>query len=136
MNRHAKDLYLDLLKDAIDFSKDPKFMYYKSMTTAHAMRMIIELMEERQLYRYEDRLFVRNRDRLCYIFLNKSNGYTNVGTIHEVFENMEEEIVKETVRVELPFSPKWICGGQYKSGYLKRMSDYFELNQVISSLVA
>lgn len=136
MNRHAKDLYLDLLKDAIDFSKDPKFMYYKSMTTAHAMRMIIELMKERQLYRYEDRLFVRIRDRMCYIFLNKSNGYTNVGTIHEVFENMEEEIVKETVRVELPFSPKWICGGQYKSGYLKRMSDYFELNQIVSSLVA
>ena len=77
MNRHAKDLYLDLLKDAIDFSKDPKFMYYKSMTTAHAMRMIIELMKERQLYRYEDRLFVRIRDRMCYIFLNKSNVYTN-----------------------------------------------------------
>lgn len=136
MNRHAKDLYLDLLKDAIDFSKDPKFMYYKSMTTAHAMRMIIELMKERQLYRYEDRLFVRIRDRMCYIFLNKSNGYTNVGTGNEVFNEIDEEIVKETVRVELPFSPKWICGGQYKSGYLKRMSDYFELNQIVSSLVA
>ena len=136
MNRHAKDLYLDLLKDAIDFSKDPKFMYYKSMTTAHAMRMIIELMKERQLYRYEDRLFVRIRDRMCYIFLNKSNGYTNVGVVSEAFNEIDEEIVKETVRVELPFSPKWICGGQYKSGYLKRMSDYFELNQVISSLVA
>ena len=106
------------------------------MTTAHAMRMIIELMKERQLYRYEDRLFVRIRDRMCYIFLNKSNGYTNVGTGNEVFNEIDEEIVKETVRVELPFSPKWICGGQYKSGYLKRMSDYFELNQIVSSLVA
>jgi len=136
MNRHAKDLYLDLLKDAIDFSKDPKFMYYKNMTTAHAMRMIIELMKERQLYRYEDRLFVCVDGRLCYIFLNKSNGYANVGTISEMFNKVEEETVKETVRVELPFSPKWICGGQYKSGYLKRMSNYFELNQVINSLVA
>lgn len=136
MNRHAKDLYLDLLKDAIDFSTDPKFMYYKNMTTAHAMRMIIELMKERRLYRYEDRLFIRIRDRLCYILLNKSKGYTNVGTVNGTVSDIEDVIVKETVRVELPFSPKWICGGQYKSGYLKRMSNYFELNQVISSLVA
>lgn len=136
MNRHAKDLYLDLLKDAIDFSTDPEFMFYKSMTTAHAMRMIIGLMKERQLYRYEDRLFVRIRDRMCYIFLNKSNGHTNVGTIHSLSEVIEEEQPKETVRILLPFSPKWICGGQYKSGHLKRMSNYYEFNQVINSLVA
>lgn len=136
MNRHAKDLFVELLKDAIDCTTLHSFNYYKDFTTAYANRKIIELMEPNRLYRYEDRLFVRVFDRMCFIFLNKHREeLPNVGTLHEMSIDPDVEPSPETVRILLPFSPKHICGGQYTSGHLKRISNYFEFNQVISSLI-
>lgn len=137
MIKHAKELFNELLDEAIDCTTIPNFMDYKNMTSNYAERAIIGLLKKNTLYRYEDRIFIRRDDKLCYIILNKKKNITNVvahpddmvGFIHHV-----EDIV-ETVRVILPFSPKWICNGIYKCRDIRNIYDYFVFNQIIESLV-
>lgn len=119
--KHAKELFLELLDEAIDLSENPKFNYYKSMTTAHAQRVIIELLKENTLYRYRERILIRMYNRLCYIVLNK------------LIEEDEETI--ESVKVSLPFSPKHICNGYYRNANLRAIEDYFQLSHIINALV-
>ncbi|BDH16654.1 MAG: hypothetical protein [Bacteriophage sp.] len=126
MVQHAVDLFRELLEDAIDLATIPKFAYYKDLTTAYAERIIISLMEEGRLYKYNDRLLVRKFGRLCCVYINKAR-------IIDV--DADDTIIREnSVRIDLPFSPKWICDAQYKSKHLRRITDYFLFNQVMSSI--
>ena len=137
MIKHAKELFNELLKEAIDCTTIPYFMDYKNMTSNYAERAIIGLLKKNTLYRYEDRIFIRRDDKLCYVILNKKKNLPDVGTYPEWVKKVvipEEDIV-ESVRIILPFSPKWICKGMYKRRDIRTISDYFVLNQIIESLI-
>lgn len=137
MIKHAKELFNELLNEAIDCTTIPYFMDYKNMTSNYAERAIIGLLKKNTLYRYEDRIFIRRDDKLCYIILNKKKNLPNVGAFPEWMMklNHPEEDSIETVRVILPFSPKWICSGKYKCRDIRTISDYFILNQIIENLI-
>lgn len=137
MIKHAKELFNELLKEAIDCTTIPYFMDYKNMTSNYAERAIIGLLKKNTLYRYEDRIFIRRDDKLCYVILNKKKNLPNVGAYPEWVKKVviPEEDSVESVRVILPFSPKWICKGMYKCRDIRTISDYFVLNQIIESLI-
>lgn len=136
MIKHAKELFMELLDEAIDCTTIPYFMDYKNMTSNYAERAIIGLLKKNKLYRYEDRIFIRRDDRICYIILNKKKNVVNVGTCSSMTPDVRhyEEDTVETVRVILPFSPKWICDGKFKCRDIRNIYDYFVLNQIIESL--
>lgn len=133
MTRTAVELYNEVLKDAVDCTTIPKFAQYASMTTAYAHRCIIALLEENKLYKFNGRFIVKKFGRLCHIYVNKINSMVNVGTFNGI-GSMDVPETEVTVRIDLPFSPKHICGGLYKSGELKRISDHLILNHVMSAL--
>lgn len=137
MIKHAKELFNELLNEAIDCTTIPHFMDYKNMSSNYAERAIIGLLKKNTLYRYEDRIFIRRDDKLCYIIVNKKKNLPNVGTLHELSTGIfhHEQDTVETVRVILPFSPKWICNGIYKCRDIRTIYDYFVLNQIIESLI-
>lgn len=137
MIKHAKVLFNELLKEAIDCTTIPYFMDYKNMTSNYAEMVIIGLLKKNTLYRYEDRIFIRRDDKLCYVVLNKKKNLPNVSSYPEWVKKVvtpEDDII-ETIRVILPFSPKWICKGMYKCRDIRTISDYFVLNQIIESLI-
>lgn len=137
MTRTAVELFNEIISDAIDCTTIPKFTQYASMTTAYAQRCIIALLQENKLYTFNGRYIVKKFGRLNFIYINKKKDLPNVGT-HSPIGNsvgcMEVQEPEETVRIDLAFSPKHICGGMYKSGDLKRISDRFVLNQVLSAI--
>lgn len=132
MIKHAAELFRELLEEAIDCETLPMFLEYKNMTTNHAERMIIGLLDERKLYRYQDRIFIRWGEKLCYISQRKPSLLHNVGTGNGPtwYDN-----ITQPIQIILPFSPKWICGGRFKSGQLKAIDNYFDFHQVIHSLI-
>lgn len=106
------DLFKDLMDDAIDLGLNNRFIYYSNMTTAHAERMIIALLKEKTLYKFNEKILVKYFGKICFITLN------DVGS----------------VKVKLPFSPKHICDGWFKNKDLRTLCEKHELMQVVRSL--
>lgn len=139
MIRPAIDLYNTLIKEAIDCSTIRGFTQLAEMSTAHAERRIISLLESGKLYTYNGRFIVKHFNRLCFIYLNKVPDAINVGcmglSIAGVEQDIEpEEINPQTVRIDLPFSPKHLCGGRYKCRDIRRVADAGILNHILMAI--
>lgn len=108
----VNDLFTDLMDDAIDLGLDNRFIYYSTMTTAHAERMIIALLKEKTLYKYGGRILIKYFNKICFISVDG-------GT---------------SVKVKLPFSPKHICNGWFRNRDLRTLCEKHELMQVVRAL--
>lgn len=141
MFKPAVDLYNTLFKEAIDCNQIKGFKHLAEMTTAHAERRIISLLEPRTLYTYNGNFIVKYFNRLCIISLNKKKEAINVGTYGYVMDGVEfqgvyeEQETIQTVRVDLPFSPKHLCGGKYKGRDIRRIEDAGILNHLVMAIV-
>lgn len=142
MFKPAVELYNTLFREAIDCNTIKGFKHLAEMTTAHAERRIISLLKAGVLYTYNGRFIVKYFNRLCVISLNKKKEAVNVGTFGYTDINgvqhtgvYEEHETLETVRIDLPFSPKHVCGGVYKCRDIRRVEDASILNHVLMAIV-
>ena len=133
MYKTAASLFNVLLLEAIDISTNPTFTTYSKMTTNHAEKMIIGSMVPNKLYRNEDRLMVRLGDRLSHITINKPHCIPNVGCWHSLSTTYEPEPPTPTIRITLPFSPKWIVG-KLKCRDIRRIEDFDLLYRLIRKM--
>ncbi len=133
MHKSAVTLFNELLSEAIDISNNPTFKTYSKMTTNHAEKMIIGSMVPNKLYRNEDRLMVRLGDRLSHITINKPHCIPNVGCWHSISATYEPEPPTPTIRITLPFSPKWIFGN-VKCKDIRRIEDFDLLYRLIRKM--
>lgn len=139
MIRPAIELYNTLFKEAIDCNTIRGFKHLAEMTSAHAERRIISLLEPGTLYTYNGRFIVKHFNRLCFIYLNKKSEMVNVGCVGLSIGGKDipidpEELDPPTVRIDLPFSPKHLCGGIYKCRDIKRVSDASILNHILMAI--
>lgn len=159
---HAYIVFKDLLEDAIDCKDIPQFDYYASMTTAHAQRKLLTLLDEKVLYKSNGNILIKVLDRLCFIEINKPREPSiNVGTVGTVMTrplgddlpDMPVVVPKETyaielrspygkppesaptIRITLPFSPKHFCKGVYKGKDLKRITQGDVLRTFVNALL-
>lgn len=139
MFRPAIELYNSLFKEATDCNTIGGFKQLAEMSTAHAERRIISLLEPGKLYSYNGRFIVKHFNRLCFIYLNKKKEAVNVGTMGMSIDGVEvsidpEEINPQTVRIDLPFSPKHLCGGLYRCADIRHVSDAGVLNHILMAI--
>lgn len=137
MNVKVLELYKGLLEEAIDLTTIPKFSYYANMTTAHAQRKILDMLEDRTLYQFNGGLIVKMFDKLNFIRPNKTPSLPNGEGYPEWMNQLSivEDPVPPTIRVSLGISPKHVVKGRYSSSELKRVSDGRILNDVVFGLV-
>ena len=133
MYKTAANLFNALLLEAIDISNNPTFKTYSKMTTNHAEKMIIGSMIPNKLYRNEDRLMIRLGDRLSHITINKPHCVPNVGCWHPLSATYEPEPPAPTIRITLPFSPKWIFGN-VKCRDIRRIEDFDLFHRLIRKM--
>lgn len=133
MYKTAANLFNVLLLEAIDISTNPTFTTYSKMTTNHAEKMIIGSMVPNKLYRNEDRLMIRLGDHLSHITLNKPHYVKGLGYWHSLTNEFESEPPTPTVRITLPFSPKWIFG-LVKCRDIRRIEDFDLLHRLIRKM--
>lgn len=133
MHKSAVTLFNELLLEAIDISNNPTFKTYSKMTTNHAEKMIIGSMVPNKLYRNEDRLMIRLGDRLSHITMNKPHYVFGIGYWHPLTNEFEDEPPTSTIRITLPFSPKWIFGN-VKCKDIRRIEDFDLLYRLIRKM--
>ena len=133
MHKIAADLFRQLLDDAEDVTQLPNFKTYSGMTTNHAQQVIIRSLKPNRLYRNADRLMIRLGDQLCHITINKPHCLPNLGCWHPMSLSFEPEPPPPTVRITLPFSPKWIFGN-VKCRDIRRIVDYYFFARLMRKL--
>lgn len=133
MYKTAANLFNVLLLEAIDISTNTTFTTYSKMTTNHAEKMIIGSMVPNKLIRNENHMMVRLGDQLSHITLNKPHYVHGIGYWHPLTIEFEDEPPMATIRITLPFSPKWIFG-KLKCRDIRRIEDSALLYRLIRKM--